>query len=60
MFEYFEFIPVVPAQTRQGAKPHKAFAILKDTVDLVVRKSIGDVEAGELKLIILRLQKVCC
>lgn len=44
MFEYFEFVTVVPVHSGCGTEPHKAIGIFKNTAYPIIGKAIGDIE----------------
>ena len=55
MLENPEFITIVPVETRQCAKPHKARYILKNTSDIVMRQPAVYIKMRKLELVALRL-----
>jgi hypothetical protein len=56
MFEYLEFITIIPVQSCCGTKPHKAISILKNAANAIIGKTIGNIEMRKLVNIFLRIQ----
>ena len=45
-----EIVSIIAVESGHGTEPHKALAVFIDTVDLVGRKTLRNVESGQLVL----------